>query len=137
MIKNTPLCKALLVVCLLMLPTTCIFSSNFDSSNFFIDEKQCLQHNEGLQDAAIEYTLTDDDYALVGNDGFGNFDIREGYDDETVTVRLAKINKILLHNFPDYKKGQEVAVSYKVWKPGDDVFVMNVIHDGAKYILKQ
>lgn len=88
------------------------------------------------QNDVIKYTLTDDDYSLVGN-GFSNFDIREGYDEETVMVRLAKISKILLNNFPNYKKGQKVAVSYNVWKPGDDVFVMNVEFNGTKYVLQK
>lgn len=88
-------------------------------------------------DNTIKYTLTSADYALVGNDRFGNFDIREGRDEFEVSARLAKINTILLNNFPQYGEGQKFSVSYNVWKPGDDVFIMNVIHDGTNYILQE
>ncbi|CAM1374036.1 exported hypothetical protein [Tenacibaculum litopenaei] len=89
------------------------------------------------QEEEASYTLTDEDYAMVGNGGFSNFDIREGYDEETITARLAKISTILLKRFPQYKSGQKVAVTYNVWMPGDDVMVMNVVHDGEKYVLQK
>ena len=87
-------------------------------------------------DNTIKYTLTNGDYALVGNGNFNNFDVRGGKDEETIESRLAKINTILLNNFPQYGEGQKFSVSYAVWKPGNDVFVMNVIHDGTKYVLQ-
>lgn len=84
-------------------------------------------------DNTIKYTLTSADYDLVGNGRFGNFDVREGRDEETEEARLAKINTILLNNFPSSKQLQKYSVSYNVWKPGNDVFVMNVILDGDSY----
>ncbi len=90
-----------------------------------------------LKQELSSYTLTDKDYAMVGNNGFSNFDIREGYEDAALSVRLDKINTILLHHFPNQKKGQKIAVSYNVWEPGDAVFVMHVIYNGSAYELQK
>ncbi|MFK8058922.1 MAG: hypothetical protein AB8B78_02420 [Polaribacter sp.] len=87
-------------------------------------------------DNTIKYTLTQADYDLVGNGRFANFDVRAGKTEETVAQRLAKINTILLNNFPGAKEAQKYSVSYNVWKPGDDVFVMNVIKEGTSYRLQ-
>ena len=87
-------------------------------------------------DNTIKYTLTAADYDLVGNGRFGNFDVRDGRDEETIEARLAKINTILTNNFPGAKQLQKYSVSYNVWKPGNDVFVMNVILDGDSYRLQ-
>ncbi|MEE9408348.1 MAG: hypothetical protein V3V28_09760 [Polaribacter sp.] len=89
-----------------------------------------------VPDNTIKYTLTNADYTLVGNGSYGNFDVRAGKDEETVESRRVKINTILLANFPQYGVDQKFSVSYNVWKPGDDVFVMNLIHDGTEYILQ-
>lgn len=89
-----------------------------------------------VPDNTIKYTLTNADYALVGNGRFNNFDVREGKAEEKEDDRRKKISTILLNNFPQYGEGQKFSVSYNVWKPGDDVFVMNVIHNGTEYILK-
>jgi hypothetical protein len=89
-----------------------------------------------VPDNTIKYTLTNADYALVGNGNFNNFDVRAGRDEETVEARRVKINTILLNNFPQYGEGQKFSVSYNVWKPGDDVFVMNVINNGTEYVLQ-
>jgi len=89
-----------------------------------------------VPDNTIKYTLTNADYALVGNGTFNNFDVRSGRDEETVESRRVKINTILLNNFPQYGEGQKFSVSYAVWKPGDDVFVMNLIHNGTEYVLQ-
>ncbi|PQJ21913.1 hypothetical protein [Tenacibaculum sp. SG-28] len=92
---------------------------------------------DNLKQELSSYTLTDKDYAMVGNNGFSNFDIREGYEDAALSVRLDKINTILLHHFPNQKKGQKIAVSYNVWQPGDAVFVMHVIYNGNAYELQK
>lgn len=89
-----------------------------------------------VPDNTIKYTLTQADYDLVGNGRFGNFDVRAGRDEETVEARLAKINTILLNNFPQYGLDQKFSVSYNVWEPGDAVYVMNVIHNGTEYVLQ-
>jgi hypothetical protein len=103
-----------------------------------IDSELQFAHNgtTWVPDNTISYTLTNADFALVGNGGYNNFDVRAGKDEETVEARLAKINTILLNNFPQYGEGQKFSVSYAVWKPGDDVFVMNVIHNGTEYVLQ-
>lgn len=112
--------------------------SNWSKYNNVINETIQFGHDgtTWVPDNTIAYTLTQADYDLVGNGNFANFDVREGRDEETIEARLAKINTILLNNFPEFGEGQKFAVSYNVWKPGDDVFVMNVIHDGTKYRLQ-
>jgi hypothetical protein len=60
----------------------------------------------------ISYTLTDEDYALVGNGRFDNFDIREGGDDELIEARRVKIQTILLNNFPEAAFGVKYNVAY-------------------------
>ncbi|PQJ80185.1 hypothetical protein [Polaribacter porphyrae] len=89
-----------------------------------------------VPDNTIKYTLTNADFELVGNGRFNNFDVRAGADEETIEARLAKINTILLNNFPQYGLDQKFSVSYAVWEPGDNVYTMNVINDGTKYILQ-
>ena len=87
-----------------------------------------------VPDNTIKYTLTNADFELVGNGDFGNFDVRPGRDEETIEARRVKINTILLNNFPQYGEGQKFSVSYAVWEPGDNVLVMNLIHNGTEYL---
>jgi len=61
------------------------------------------------------YTLTDADYDFVGNGRFDNFDIRVGRDEETIEARRAKIQTILLNNFPDATDAIKYAVTYEVY----------------------
>jgi hypothetical protein len=89
-----------------------------------------------VPDNTIKYTLTAADYDLVDNGIFQNFDIRSGRDEETIEVRLDKINTILLNNFPQYGLDQKFSVSYNVWEPGDAVYIMNVINNGTEYVLQ-
>jgi hypothetical protein len=89
-----------------------------------------------VPDNTIKYTLTAADYELVGNGNFQNFDVRSGRDEETIEVRLDKINTILLNNFPQYGLDQKFSVSYNVWEPGDAVYIMNVINNGTEYVLQ-
>lgn len=89
-----------------------------------------------VPDNTIKYTLTAADYELVGNGNFQNFDVRSGRDEETIEVRLEKINTILLNNFPQYGLDQKFSVSYNVWEPGDAVYIMNVINNGTEYVLQ-
>jgi hypothetical protein len=62
-----------------------------------------------------EYTLTNDDYALVGNGRFNNFDIRAGRAEEDIEVRRSKIQTILLNNYPSAAFGVKYKVTYKVF----------------------
>ncbi|MCF6166920.1 hypothetical protein [Lutibacter sp.] len=89
-----------------------------------------------VPDNTIKYTLTSADYALVGNDRYNNFDVREGRDEETVEARLAKINTILLNNFPGMAEGQKFAVSYNVYTGAAEVWEMKVILSGGQYVLQ-
>ena len=89
-----------------------------------------------VPDNTIKYTLTSADYALVGNDRYNNFDVREGRDEETVEARLAKINTILLNNFPGMAEGQKFAVSYNVYTGAAEVWEMRVILSGGHYVLQ-
>jgi hypothetical protein len=89
-----------------------------------------------VPDNTIKYSLTPDDYDLVDNGAFDNFDVRAGKGEFEESVRLEKINTILLTNFPQYGIDQKFSVSYNVWEPGDAVYIMNVINNGTEYILQ-
>lgn len=89
-----------------------------------------------VPDNTIKYTLTAADYALVGNDRYGNFDVRDGSDDATVEARLAKMNTILLANFPNAEEGQKFSVSYNIYSGSNEVWIMNVILEGGVYVLQ-
>lgn len=93
-------------------------------------------------DNTIKYTLTGSDYAAISAayagsnpqgsdsmDNFGNYDIglwsgAEIF--ESITTRLLEV-------FPGTAAGQKYLVSYAVWKPGADVFTINVIYDGSAW----
>jgi hypothetical protein len=87
-------------------------------------------------DNTIKYTLTSADYALVGNDRYNNFDVRTGKDEETVEARLAKINTILLNNFPADEDGQKYLVTYNIYNGANGVWEMAVIKSGGAYVLQ-
>ena len=67
------------------------------------------------QPTIIDYELTDDDFDLVGNGRFNNFDIRTGRAEEDIEVRRSKIQTILLNNFPDAEEGAKYNVTYAVY----------------------
>jgi hypothetical protein len=92
--------------------------------------------NTWVPDNTIKYTLTAADYALVGNDRYGNFDVRTGKDEETVASRVAKINTILLNNFPNDAEGQKYIVSYNVYNGANAVYTTDVIKTGGAYVLQ-
>ncbi|WP_123898134.1 hypothetical protein [Aureibaculum marinum] len=89
-----------------------------------------------VPDNTIKYTLTAADYELVGNGYYKNFDVRAGKAEESETVRLEKINTILLNNFPDAEEGQKFSVSYNVYNGSNAVYTMNVIKVGPEYVLQ-
>lgn len=89
-----------------------------------------------VPDNTIKYTLTAADYELVGNGRYGNFDVRSGKDEETVEARLAKINTILLNNFPGMAEGQKFVVTYNVYSGAAEVWQMKVILQGGVYVLQ-
>lgn len=87
-----------------------------------------------VPDNTIKYTLTSADYALVGNDRYGNFDVRAGKDEEPESVRLDKINTILLNNFPSDAEGQKYIVSYNIYNGANGVWTLAVIKTGGVYV---
>lgn len=92
--------------------------------------------NVWVPDNTIKYTLTQADYDLVGNGYYGNFDVRSGKAEETVESRLAKINTILLNNFPGMQEGQKFVVTYNVYSGAAEVWQMKVILSGGVYVLQ-
>jgi len=83
----------------------------------------------------IAYTLTDDDYDLVGNGNYDNFDIRTGKAEEDIEVRRTKIETILLENFPDTPVNQQYLVSYAAFNNSYENVVLEMLleFDGASY----
>ncbi len=64
--------------------------------------------------ATKTYVLTDEDYESVGNGQYKNFDVREGKDEESESVRIAKITTILKSHY-ELKLGDVYEVDYKVY----------------------
>lgn len=90
-----------------------------------------------VPDNTIKYTLTAADYVLVGNGQYNNFDVRPGKGEETVEARLAKINTILLNNFPNDEEGQKYLISYAIYNGSAGVWTMKVIKQGSEYVLNE
>lgn len=101
-----------------------------------IDETIKFGHDGTLwvPDNTIKYTLTTADYALVGNDRYNNFDVRAGKDEESEESRLAKINTILLNNFPSDAEGQKYIVTYNIYNGANGVWTLAVIKEGNAYV---
>lgn len=110
--------------------------TNWTKYNNVIDQTIKFGHDgdKWVPDNTIKYTLTAADYALVGNDRYGNFDVRAGRDEETEEVRLDKINTILLNNFPNDAEGQKYIVSYNIYNGANGVWTLAVIKEGDKYV---
>jgi len=83
----------------------------------------------------IAYTLTNDDYSLVGNGSYNNFDIRTGKGEEDIEVRREKIEKILLNNFPDTPVNQQYLVSYQAFNNSYNTVTLEMLvqYDGTNY----
>jgi hypothetical protein len=89
-----------------------------------------------VPDNTIKYTLTNADYDFVGNGRYNNFDVRTGKDEFEESARLAKINTILLNNFPADAEEQKYVISYKVYSGVNEVWEMKVIKTGGVYVLQ-
>ena len=89
-----------------------------------------------VPDNTIKYTLTGADYTLVGNGNYGNFDVRAGKDEEQESVRLDKVNTILLNNFPSDAEGQKYIVSYNIFNGAAGVWSLAVIKEGGAYVMQ-
>jgi len=89
-----------------------------------------------VPDNTIKYTLNAADYELVGNGRYGNFDVRSGKDEETIESRVAKINTILMNNFPSMAEGQKFIVKYNVYSGANEIWETKVILTGGEYVLQ-
>ncbi|MEW7289759.1 hypothetical protein [Aquimarina sp. 2304DJ70-9] len=81
----------------------------------------------------IAYTLTDDDYDLVGNGRFNNFDIRPGRGEEDIAVRIDKISQILLNNFSETVSNQKYLVTYAAFNGSNVDLEILVTYNGTAY----
>lgn len=111
---------------------------NWTKYNNVIDQTIKFGHDGTVwvPDNTIKYTLTNADYALVDNDRYNNFDVRDGKAEQPEAVRLEKINTILLNNFPNDEQLQKYIVSYNIYNGADAVWSLAVIKDGASYRLQ-
>jgi len=114
----------------------------FDSTNWnyissVIEETVKFGHNGIVwePDNTIVYSLTNDDYTLVGNGQYFNFDVRAGKDDETEEARIIKINTILFNNFPNSVEEQKYLVKYSVYTGSAETWETKVILENGEYIL--
>jgi hypothetical protein len=87
-----------------------------------------------VPDNTIKYTLTGADYTLVGNGNYGNFDVRAGKAEEAESVRLDKVNTVLLNNFPSDVEGQKYIVTYNIYNGANGVQSLSVIKEGGAYV---
>ena len=72
------------------------------------------------------YELTDDDYELVGNGKYNNFDVYEGGADSTTEALIVKLSKILKANFNDLAVGDIFEVTYKGYDGGVSEYTINL-----------
>jgi hypothetical protein len=103
------------------------------SSSYDLELLVKQQQNQPNATLTTNYTLTEDDFDLVGNGNFDNFDIRVGRAEETVEARRAKIETILLNNFTTTAVGDLYNVTYAVWEGFDSTRVMLVEFNGTGY----
>jgi hypothetical protein len=87
-----------------------------------------------VPDNTIKYTLTIADYTLVGNGRYNNFDVRVGKVEEPESVRVDKVNTILLNNFPSDAEGQKYIVSYNIYNGANGVWSLAVVKVGSAYV---
>ena len=101
-----------------------------------IDETIKFGHDGAtwIPDNTIKYTLTGADYTLVGNGNYGNFDVRSGKDEAEESVRLDKVNTILLNNFPNDLEGQKYIVTYNIYNGAAGVQSLSVVKTDGVYV---
>ena len=74
--------------------------------------------------------LTDDDYALVGNGYYKNFDVRAGKAEETEAVRIEKLSKIIKNKYDDLALDQVYFIQYKVYAGNEGIESQDSDGDG-------
>jgi len=107
----------------------------YDGSSYDLELLVKQQQNAPDPSVTSDYTLTEDDFDLVGNGNFDNFDIRAGKAEETIEARRVKIEIILLNNFPAATVGDLYNVTYAVWEGFDSTRVMLLEFDGTGYTI--
>jgi hypothetical protein len=112
--------------------------ANWSAYNNIINETIKFGHDGTIwvPDNTIKYTLTGADYELVGNGNYGNFDVRDGKNEQPEEVRLEKISTILLNNFPNDLDDQKYIVSYNIYNGANGVWSLAVIKDTGEYRLQ-
>jgi hypothetical protein len=110
--------------------------ANWSLYNNIVNETIKFGHDgtSWVPDNTIKYTLTGADYELVGNGNYGNFDVRDGKDEQPESVRLDKINTILLNNFPNDLEEQKYIVTYNIYNGANGVWSLSVIKMGGVYV---
>ena len=110
--------------------------ASWSEYNNVIDETIKFGHDgtTWVPDNTIKYTLTGADYTLVGNGNYGNFDVRAGKAEAEESVRLDKVNTILLNNFPSDAEGQKYIVTYNIYNGAAGVWSLAVIKEGGAYV---
>jgi len=111
--------------------------TNWSEYNNVISQQLQFGHDgeKWVPDNTIKYTLTAADYDLVDNGFFDNFDIRKGKSEEEIEARIAKINTILLNNFPDDEEGQKYIVTYNVFSGSNGILSIKLIKKNGVYII--
>ncbi|MFT5212473.1 MAG: hypothetical protein ACI9JT_000368 [Polaribacter sp.] len=93
-----------------------------------------LEENPTDPSKTIVYTLVNADYELIGNGNYNNFDIRDDKPEADVQVRRAKIETILLNNYPDAVSGDFFVITYDTFDGvGRPVLEMILQFDGTNY----
>jgi len=107
----------------------------FDGSSSNLEMLVHLEENPTDPAKTTTYTLDNDDYALIGNGTFNNFDIRDTSPEADVEVRREKIETILLNNYPDAVAGEFYVITYDTFAGGDSRPVLTMIlqFDGTNY----
>ena len=110
--------------------------ANWSLYNNIVNETIKFGHDgtTWVPDNTIKYTLTGADYELVGNGYYSNFDVRDGKDDQPESVRLDKVNTILLNNFPNDLEEQKYIVTYNIYNGANGVWSLSVIKMGGVYV---
>lgn len=129
-----------------------ILLNNFPDANFGVkyrvsyewyngssveDLELLVQLEENPTDASktTTYKLDNDDYALVGNGTFNNFDIRTDKPEADIETRREKIETILLNNYPSAVSGDFYVISYDTYNDQFERPVLTMIlqFDGTNY----
>ncbi|MBL4560395.1 MAG: hypothetical protein JKX79_05375 [Labilibaculum sp.] len=74
--------------------------------------------------------MIDEDYALVGNGYYKNFDVRAGKAEETEAVRIEKLSKIIKNKYDDLALDQVYFIQYEVYAGNEGIESQDSDGDG-------